>query len=62
MEPKKLPESDPKQTKLDKCKSCYLVEGCMLIPKMTEYCGGPWKNEETRKIFIMKEILNKKKD
>ncbi|MEK6653260.1 MAG: hypothetical protein AABY50_10050 [Nitrospirota bacterium] len=60
MEPKELPETDPKQNKLDKCKTCYLVDSCMLTPKMTEYCGGPWKDEEERDVFIKKEILGHK--
>ena len=32
----------------------------MLTPKMTEYCGGHWKDEEERDVFIKKEILGHK--
>ena len=45
------------KTNDEKCKSCYLLEGCILTNAMTLLCGGPWKDEKERTIFINKEIL-----
>lgn len=48
----------------EKCKECYLLEGCMLIAVMSmiQMCGGPWKDEVERTNFIQEEILGIKKE
>lgn len=45
----------------EKCKGCYLTEGCMLTDSMSERCGGPWKDEEERTEFIIEHILGIKR-
>jgi len=47
--------------KSEKCKLCYLVEGCMLTIAMSELCGGPWKDKAERADFIREHILGIKK-
>ena len=46
----------------EKCRSCYLVEGCMLTVEMSKRCGGPWKDEVARTDFIQEHILGIKKE
>jgi len=38
--------------KAGKCKSCYWIIGCMLTLAMAKDCGGPFKDEQTRRKFI----------
>jgi len=45
----------------EKCRRCYLVEGCMLTVAMSRMCGGPWKDEDERTDFIREHILGVKK-
>jgi len=50
---------ESRKDKADKCRVCYWITGCMLTLAMAKDCGGPFKNEASRRTFIQ-ELFKKK--